>query len=69
MLYVGLDVHKRQSSYCILNEAGRTVERKTVRGSVETVLAELAAVKEPLHKAVKQTVRNAAWLFGRCRWA
>ena len=45
MWYVGLDVHAKRSSYCILDEGGRTVKERTVKGSVSTVLAELCEVK------------------------
>jgi len=45
MWYVGLDVHSKQSSYCILDKGGQVVQEKTVKGPVSRVLAELAAVK------------------------
>jgi len=45
MWYVGLDVHFRRSSYCVLDPGGRVVEEKTVKGPVRKVLAELAQVK------------------------
>jgi transposase len=46
MWYVGLDVHSRQSSYCVLDQGGEVLHEKTVRGPVSKVLAELAAVKQ-----------------------
>lgn len=45
MWYVGLDVHSKQSSYCVLDQGGQVVQEKTVKGPVSRVLAELAAVK------------------------
>jgi transposase len=45
MWYVGLDVHSKQSSYCILDKGGQVVQEKTVKGPVSGVLAELAAIK------------------------
>jgi len=47
MLYVGLDVHMSQSSLCILNQAGQTVNRRTIKGAGNAVIAELKALTEP----------------------
>lgn len=46
MWYVGLDVHSKQSSYCVLDQGGQVVQEKTVKGPVSRVLAELALVKQ-----------------------
>lgn len=45
MWYVGLDVHSKRSSYCVLDQGGRVVQEKTVKGPVSRVLAELTEVK------------------------
>ena len=47
MLYIGLDAHQTTSSFCILNEKGHRVKRKTVRGLWPKVMAELRKVDEP----------------------
>ena len=47
MWYVGLDVHFRQSTFCVLNEQGRKVRMETIRGPWAKVLLALAAIKEP----------------------
>lgn len=47
MLYIGLDAHQTTSSFCILNENGHRVKRKTVRGLWPKVMAELRKVDEP----------------------
>ncbi|HAU38369.1 MAG TPA: IS110 family transposase [Phycisphaerales bacterium] len=47
MRYVGLDVHWRTSTLCILDENGGKVKTQTVRGSWEKLLAELAKVPRP----------------------
>jgi hypothetical protein len=38
MLYVGLDVHWKTSSVCILDNVGRQVKTETVRDTVNTVV-------------------------------
>ena len=47
MLYVGLDVHSRQSSLCILNSAGGTVNQIQVKGPRSAVVDRLRQIKEP----------------------
>jgi transposase len=47
MLYVGLDVHSRQSSLCILNSAGGTVNQIHLNGPRATVVGHLRQLKEP----------------------
>jgi transposase len=47
MWYVGLDVHARQSTYCVLDEHGRKVRTQTVKGPWANVLFALAQIKEP----------------------
>src|ERR1700722_14836024 len=47
MLYVGLDVHLRTSSWCILDEQGNVVKEETLRGDIDQVVAKLAQLTEP----------------------
>jgi transposase len=47
MLYVGLDVHSRQSSLCILNSGGGTVNEIQLKGPRSTVVDQLRRLKEP----------------------
>lgn len=47
MYYVGLDVHYRTSTYCILNHHGREVKCETVRGHWPRLLERLAMLKGP----------------------
>ena len=47
MLYVGLDVHSRQSSLCILNSAGGTVNEIQVKGSRSQVVDRLRQLDQP----------------------
>jgi transposase len=47
MWYVGLDVHFRQSTFCVLDEHGRKVRTETVKGPWANLLLALAKIKEP----------------------
>ena len=47
MLYVGLDVHSRQSSLCILNAGGGTVNQIQLKGPHSTVVDRLRRLEEP----------------------
>jgi transposase len=47
MLYVGLDVHFRQSSLCILNANGGLVNRCEVKGARAAVVQRLRQLDEP----------------------
>jgi transposase len=47
MLYVGLDVHSRQSSLCILNSAGGVVNQFQVKGQRSAVVDRLRQLNEP----------------------
>ena len=46
MLYIGLDVHARQSTFCVLDQNGRKLSSRTVHGPSDKVLSELAEIKE-----------------------
>ena len=41
MRYVGLDVHWRQSTICVLDARGQKVSMQTIRGGWSKVLEEL----------------------------
>lgn len=47
MRYVGLDVHLRTSTFCVLNENGSKLFVKSIRGSWAKLLVELAAIERP----------------------
>ena len=47
MYYVGLDVHSRQSTFCVLDDQGAKVLSRTVHGRWDKVLKELGQVKRP----------------------
>jgi transposase len=47
MLYVGLDVHSKQSSLCILNASGGTVNEIQLKGPRSTIADHLRRLNEP----------------------
>jgi transposase len=47
MLYVGLDVHQKRSSMCILNGDGKVVKQELVQGPWPKVMDRLRALGEP----------------------
>ncbi len=47
MLYVGLDVHARQSTFCVLDGNGRHLRTHSMRGPWDKLLLKLAEIKRP----------------------
>ena len=47
MQYVGLDAHLRQSTFCVLDERGRKIATRTVKGPWAAVLRELERLPRP----------------------
>ncbi len=47
MWYVGMDVHARQTTSCVLDENGRKIKTRTVRSGWRTVVAELKRLGHP----------------------
>ena len=48
MRYVGVDVHLRQSTICVLDQRGRKVLSRTVRGQFSAVIDELRNIGGPM---------------------
>jgi transposase len=48
MLYVGLDVHQRRSSICILDDNGKTVKQELVRGPWPQLIDRLRSIEGPI---------------------
>ena len=48
MRYVGLDAHLRQSTFCVLDDRGRKITTRTVKGSWAAVFAELERLPPPI---------------------
>ena len=72
MHYVGLDVHQRTSTIHILDQYGRTVKEKTLRGSWHKVVFWLARWKEPFAVCFEASCGNVRHkpltLTVRCGW-
>jgi transposase len=64
MWYVGLDVHARQSSFCVLDGQGRKLFSRTVHGSYSKVVGAMEAVKEPFGVCFEATT-GYGWLYER----
>ena len=47
MHYVGLDLHQSRSTFCVLDENGKKIKSRSIRGSWDIVLMELALLKRP----------------------
>lgn len=48
MLKIGLDVHQRTSTCCILNSNGKTVKEKTIKGHWSRTLDYLSGLDQPM---------------------
>ena len=48
MRYVGLDAHLRQSTFCVLDDRGRKIMTRTIKGPWAAVLSELARLPPPV---------------------
>lgn len=66
MRYVGLDVHLKTSTLCILDEVGRHVKTLTVRGTRLRLLDELAKVPAPFAVCFEASC-GYGWLYDRLR--
>ncbi len=47
MRYVGLDAHWRQSTICVLDDRGRKILSRTIKGPWSKVLEEVAKIRKP----------------------
>jgi len=61
MWYVGLDVHARQSSFCVLDGQGRKILSRTVHGPYSKVVREMQSVKQPFSVCFEAT-SGYGWL-------
>ena len=59
MRYVGLDVHWRQSTICVLDTRGRKLSTQTIKGSWSKVLEELGRTKKPFSVCFEASTRRA----------
>jgi len=66
MRYVGMDVHWRQTTICILDENGRRVKLMTVRGPWRKVLEELSRIEGRWQTCFEASC-GYGWLYERLR--
>lgn len=66
MRYVGLDVHLRQSTFCVLDERGRKLMTRTVHGTWAALFTELARIKDPFAICFEASA-GYGFLFERLR--
>jgi transposase len=66
MLSIGLDVHERTSSVCILDSAGRVVKELTVKGHPRKVLELLLTLEEPFQICFEAST-NYGWLYDQLK--
>jgi transposase len=66
MRYIGLDVHKKMSSICILDDHGKKVKQMQVRGPVPEVLQVLRKIKKPF-KICYEASCGYGYLYDRLR--
>jgi transposase len=64
MFYVGLDVHQKRSSVCILDQQGKKVKEFTVLGSWQKLLEELARLPRPMAVCFEAST-GCGWLCER----
>ena len=65
MHYIGMDVHKRVTMICVLDENGKVVRETTVKGSLGELLARLKALGRELGGAMKicyEASSGCGWL-------
>ena len=48
MLYVGLDVHQKRSSICILDDNGKTVKQELIKGPWPQLMDRLRGIAQPM---------------------
>jgi transposase len=66
MYYVGLDVHQKKSSVCILDSLGKKVKEFTVPGGFDRLLEELAKLPRPLAVCFEAST-GCGWLCDQVR--
>ena len=62
MLSVGLDVHERTSSLCILGGSGQRVKEQTIKGHPSRVVEHLRQLDEPFRICFEAST-NYGWLY------
>lgn len=66
MLHIGLDVHSRMSSLCILDSHGKVVKRLEVKGHPSSVIQRLRRLEEPFVICFEAST-SYGWLYDELR--
>lgn len=61
MYYVGLDVHKNQTAVCVLDQNGKKVMARNVRGHAPQVLELLRKIKQPFAACFEASTGYGYW--------
>ncbi len=64
MRYVGLDAHLRQSTFCVLDDRGRKIMTRTVKGTWAAVFTELTRIRPPFASCFEASA-GSGFLFKR----
>jgi transposase len=64
MFFVGLDVHQKRSSFCILDQNGKKVKEFDVLGGWDILIEEIARVPRPFAICFEAST-GCGWLFDR----
>jgi transposase len=64
MLHVGMDVHWKTTTICILDEHGQPVKRKEIRGDWQSVLNYVATIERPF-QVVYEASCGCGFLYDR----
>ena len=65
MHYIGMDVHKRVTMMCVLDENGKVIRELSVKGSLGLLVARLKGLREELGETVKicyEASTGCGWL-------
>lgn len=66
MYSIGLDVHQRSSSLCILGPAGRVVKRESIKGHPRRMVERLRQMKYSFRVCYEASC-SYGWLYGQLR--
>jgi len=69
MRYVGLDVHKSQTEMCVLDERGKVVSRRSIRGEWHAIAAAVRALGKKDVTVCFEASQGAGFLRDRLREA
>jgi transposase len=66
MQYIGLDVHQRTSTLCVIGPTGRVIRRQTIKGHPRCVVEHLRQIDQPFAVCYEASV-GYGWLYDQLR--